>query len=328
MRCRIKRLLMSWDWEYTTYTSAAERRRRAERDAKKLGKDGNELQPICIAGSKIATSFWGKSWCASLESYSDYSNRLPRGRSYVRSGAVLDLRITPGVIEAQVSGSSLYEITVEIDAVSPRIWDALKSECAGQIGSLFDLLQGKLSAPVMEIMTRRGKGLFPHPHEIVFGCTCPDEASMCKHVAAVLYGVGARLDASPELLFVLRGADHLELVAEAADSVTGDVAAGAESLASGALSEIFGIELADGALPVADAAPKTPSRGKKAPKPGGASKSVKGKPSKVKKGAGRPPIVEMSPKIHPGARKAVPKTKAVRVKKPKGKAKAVPKRKK
>ena len=236
---------MSWEWGYQpVYVSVAEKRKRAEAAARKLTKSGQRLQPICITGREIATTFWGKAWCRNLEAYSDYETRLPRGRSYVRNGCVLDLQISPGSVKALVSGTHVYKVNITIAPVTAAAWKALKRECAGQVGSLIDLLQGKLSEAVMKIITSPESGLFPKPSEIKFDCSCPDWAGMCKHVAAALYGVGARLDHRPELLFLLRGADHAELIAEATESITaGPQSQDAGTLAAGDIAEVFGIEI-------------------------------------------------------------------------------------
>ncbi|MBV8070690.1 MAG: hypothetical protein JO270_12345 [Acidobacteriaceae bacterium] len=271
---------MSWEWSFEPYVSAAGKSHRAKQAATALEKKGQKLNPIRVDGRTIARSFWGKAWCKNLESYSDYENRLPRGRAYLRNGSVLDLQVSPGVVNALVSGSSLYRITIKIKPVIQVAWKALKTECAGQVGSLMDLLQGKLSAQVMEIITRRETGLFPTPAEIGLACSCPDWAGMCKHVAATLYGVGARLDESPELLFVLRGADHFELVSEATASVTTGVSTfpdASGTLNAENLEEVFGIEIDPTALPAARAAvsrlPK--SRTPKQPVTGSRSKDPK-----------------------------------------------------
>jgi uncharacterized Zn finger protein len=237
---------MSWRRSFRSYVSAAERRRRAQKAAIALENKEQKLNPIRVEGRTIARSFWGQAWCENLESYSDYENRLPRGRTYVRNGAVVDFQVAPGVITALVSGSALYRITITIEPVQQAAWTALKTDCAGRVGSLIDLLQGKLSAQVMEIITRRETGLFPRPDEIGLNCSCPDWAGMCKHVAATLYAVGVRLDESPELLFALRGADHFELVTEATKSVTSQVSTppdGSTTLTGENLEEIFGIEI-------------------------------------------------------------------------------------
>jgi uncharacterized Zn finger protein len=218
--------------------------------------------PIVIVGRIIAKTFWGKAWCENLESYSDYENRLPRGRTYVRNGSVVHLEIQPGKISALVSGSELYSVEITISSLPGPHWKCVKSQCAGQIGSLVELLQGRLSRGVMDVVTKHGEGLFPKPAEIRMKSSCPDWAGMCKHVAAVMYGVGARLDDKPELLFLLRKVDHLELIAGAVDSAP--VAAtgksrGKKTIAAGDLADVFGIEMAEAETPAPAPAPAAPA---------------------------------------------------------------------
>jgi uncharacterized Zn finger protein len=232
-------------YRFKPYVSVAGRRANAASEVSKLKKKGQDIQPIVIEGRKIATSFWGQSWCDNLEAYSDFSNRLPRGRTYVCNGSVVDLQIKPGKITALVSGSSLYRIAIDITKLGQPTWKSIRQACAGQIGSIVELLQGRLSKNVMEIVTRQENGLFPKPTEIRMTCSCPDWAGLCKHLAAVLYGVGARLDLRPELLFLLRQVDHLELIEQAVSADSGR--AGAKStkktIATGDLADVFGIEL-------------------------------------------------------------------------------------
>ena len=173
------------------------------------------MSPVVIEGRTIAATFWGKAWCDNLERYSDYANRLPRGRTYVRNGSVVDLQIAPGEVNALVSGSEIYQVAVKVSAVPKARWTSICTDCAGAIDSLVELLQGRFSKGVMERICRQKTGLFPAPAEIEFSCSCPDWASMCKHVAAVLYGIGARLDEQPELLFKLRKVDEKDLIAKA-----------------------------------------------------------------------------------------------------------------
>jgi uncharacterized Zn finger protein len=246
-------------YEWAPYVSVAERRRNAQKEMAKLRKKGVGIQPIEIDGRKIARTFWGQAWCDHLESFSDYANRLPRGRTYVRNGSVCHLEIAKGRVKAIVSGSDLYEIEVNIKPLVPKQWTHVKRRCAGQIGSLLELLQGKLSSSVMGVVTDRKEGLFPSPREISLDCDCPDWATMCKHVAAVMYGVGARLDEQPELLFLLRGVDHEELItADAAiDGVTGR-RSGRKRIAEDDLADVFGIDLAAG--PPAAKAPTQTAR--------------------------------------------------------------------
>jgi uncharacterized Zn finger protein len=210
-------------------------------------KTGKTASPVVLDGRKIAGTFWGKAWCDNLEAYSDYANRLPRGRSYIRNGSVVDLQISLGKVTASVSGSELYKIEIKIKALAASLWKSIQTECAGKIDSLIELLQGKLSSSVMQIVTRPERGLFPAPKEIDLDCSCPDWADLCKHVAASLYGVGARLDEHPELLFLLRGVDPSELISRAsvAEAVRQTVpAAGVPQMAGKELAEVFGIELA------------------------------------------------------------------------------------
>lgn len=236
---------MAWQ-QWAPYVPVAERRRRAMRKMESLRRKGVDIQPIQIGGRKIAKTFWGEAWCNHLESFSDYENRLPRGRTYVRNGSVCHLAIAKGKVEAKVAGSKLYSLRIQIKTLPGKKWNAVKRQCSGQIGSLIELLRGSLSDNVMEVVTDRKDGLFPLPGEISLDCNCPDWAVMCKHVAAVLYGVGARLDEQPELLFKLRGVDHEELIdADAEAAVSAATAKGkSKRLDTDDLSDVFGIDIA------------------------------------------------------------------------------------
>jgi uncharacterized Zn finger protein len=237
---------MSW-YEWREYVPVAVRRRRAEQELKKLKKKGQSIAPVAIEGRTIAKSFWGKSWCVNLERYSDYANRLPRGRTYVRNGSVVDLQIAKGEVTAFVSGSDLYEVKIAIAPVKARHWKAVCRDCAGSIDSLVELLQGRFAKGVMDRVCREGDGLFPSPKDIELSCSCPDWADMCKHVAAVLYGVGARLDEQPRLLFVLRGVDEHELLASAGEDLPLKSAAPPAGLllGEGDVAALFGLEMAE-----------------------------------------------------------------------------------
>src|SRR5712691_11659936 len=128
---------MSW-YEWREYVPVAERRRQAQQKLKKL--KGQSVAPVTIEGRTIANSFWGKSWCSNLERYSDYANRLPRGRTYVRNGSVVDLQIASGEIKAMVSGSEIYSVAVKIAPISKARWSAICTDCAGAVDSLIELL--------------------------------------------------------------------------------------------------------------------------------------------------------------------------------------------
>jgi uncharacterized Zn finger protein len=277
-----------YEWGWRPYVSVAERRRKASREVEKRRKKGQAISPVEIEGRKITTTFWGNAWCENLERYSDYANRLPRGRTYVRNGSVVDLQIGPGEITALVSGSELYEVALKITPVAKARWKAICKDCAGGIDSLVELLQGRLSKGVMERICRRETGLFPAPSEIKLNCSCPDWASMCKHVAAVLYGVGARLDKQPELLFRLREVDEKDLIAQAAAAapLATATAPSAKVLESEDLSAIFGLEMANGDEPVAPqpkVAPARPARSKKAVTKRPAAKSLQPKGAQIKR---------------------------------------------
>ena len=233
----------NWDWAPRPPVGAL--RAAATREAESLRKKGRMLEPVTIAGRAITRTFWGNAWCKNLERYRDFENRLPRGRSYVRNGLVVHLAIKPGTIEALVRGTRLYTTSIAISPISRRQWKSICADLAGGINSLVELLQGRFSTAVMDRMCRQGTGLFPTPAEIRFDCSCPDSAMMCKHVAAVLYGIGARLDAQPELLFTLRQADAGDLISTAhagGTLVTREPRAG-RLLEHANLSELFGLEM-------------------------------------------------------------------------------------
>jgi uncharacterized Zn finger protein len=269
-------------WFFPPYVPVGERRAHAAQAlARLLKKSKRAPQPIAASRSRtLTTTFWGKAWCANLERYADFASRLPRGRSYARNGSVVDLVIGRGTVRAYVAGSELYETTVRVAPMRPVRWRAVVSRCTGRIGSLVGLLKGELSGEVLAVLTDAREGLFPEPREIDFDCSCPDQAAMCKHVAAVLYGVGVRLDAQPELFFALRDVDQTQLLASAATGApTRTQAAGVRRIAGDKLAEVFGIDIEagtaagaarqrPGSSPAAGqdaAAPKTSATRKSAP---------------------------------------------------------------
>ena len=236
---------------WAPYVPVAARRRKAQREMEKLRKKGAVLLPVKIEGRQIARTFWGKAWCDNLESYRDYENRLPRGRTYVRNGSVVDLQIAPREVTAIVSGSKIYKVKVSIGNVGPARWKTLCADCSGGIDSLVELLQGRFSKGVMERLCRQDTGLFPRPSEIRFTCSCSDHASMCKHIAAVLYGVGARLDESPELLFRLRAVDETELLSDLGSALpnTRTKRDTAQTLVGDDLAALFGLDMEESKAP-------------------------------------------------------------------------------
>jgi uncharacterized Zn finger protein len=248
-------------YEWRPYVPVAQRRREAAKKLAKLKKKSQSVSPVRIEGRAIVKSFWGKSWCTNLERYSDYENRLPRGRTYVRNGSVIDLHLAKSKVSAVVSGSDLYMVTITIVPVAATRWKAICRDCAGTIDSLVELLQGRLSKGVMDRVCREGDGLFPAPSEIKLSCSCPDWADMCKHVAAVLYGVGARLDEKSALLFELRGVDENQLLANAGQelSLKTAVPATTELLDDGDVAALFGLEMVEaltGGTPISPERPQ------------------------------------------------------------------------
>lgn len=208
-------------------------------------KQKRACQPVRIQGKTIAKSFWGKAWCDHVESLSDYANRLPRGRTYVRNGSVVDLVISAGEVRAVVAGSHPYEISISIQKLDRPTWDGIKRDCSRSINSLLDLLGGRLSDGVMRRLTDSEAGCFPRGSQIEMSCDCPDWSACCKHLAAVLYGIGSRLDDEPGLLFLLRGVNQDELINQAVskENLAQELNAGSGDLAGEDLSAMFGIEL-------------------------------------------------------------------------------------
>jgi uncharacterized Zn finger protein len=238
-------------YQYPKYVSVAQKKAKAEKKLKALKKKNPGIHPIVIEGRTLAKTWWGKSWNKNLERYADYANRIGRGRSYVRHGAVLDLQIKPGQISAMVmgSGSSPYRVTITIKPVLKKHWRNIKNQCKGKMDSLKQLMAGKFPKTLEDVFTRKGEGLFPAPEEISLDCSCPDWAVMCKHVAAVLYGVGARLDQDPSLFFVLRKADVKDLVSETVKESKKELLTRSRKKSSrmieenAGLSDLFGIDL-------------------------------------------------------------------------------------
>ncbi len=237
-------------WSFPRYVSVGEKQHRAKKKLEKLMKENKDIRPVRIEGTAIAKTWWGKAWNKNLEAYADYSNRIGRGRTYVRSGAVLDLQIQEGHVKALVQGSvsEPYSIVIKIKSLKKDIWEEIKGFCAGKLDSLQELLMGKFPADLGEMFTACGEGLFPSPREIDFDCSCPDMASMCKHIAAALYGVGARLDHEPNLFFLLRQIEIGDLISETIRDKTEELLTRAQKksqriLEDQDLSSVFGIEM-------------------------------------------------------------------------------------
>ncbi len=285
---------MSW----YQYESSNERKARGQQDLARRCKQGEELVSLVVpqGSRKLVSTFWGKAWCQHLEKYKDYEYRLPRGRSYLRQGLVYNLSVEAGLVTAQVLGSSMYEVSVQIAPLPAEAWAGMQAACAGQVGSLLDLLSGNLGAGVMEVICDRDKGIFPAPKEIKMSCTCPDWADMCKHVAAVMYGVGVKFDTDGALFFRLRQVDPADLLAAGAQELLSSSEGAGDGLSGEDLSALFGIELAgeEAAAVPQEQAPSRPIKEiqtlvspKKKKKPAIKAKpkaAVKSKPKVPKKG--------------------------------------------
>ncbi len=283
---------------WSPFVPVAEKLAKARKKMEQLRKKGHPVSPVILQGKAIAHTFWGKAWCDNLESYSDFANRLPRGRTYVRNGSVVDLQIGPGQVSAHVAGSEVYRVTVKVKPLPMAKWKALCTDCAGSIDSLVELLQGRFSKGVMARICRQQDGLFPSPSEITLDCSCPDWADMCKHVAATLYGIGARLDEQPELLFLLRGVDGAELVAQAARGAALETKGpqASEVIADQDLADLFGLDMGTGPEQAVRPEAKEPEPARKGP----------GRPRKTVEPQA---LVEAKPKAKPVA-KAKPDPKA------------------
>ncbi len=238
-------------YPYPKYVTVAQRRAQAEKKLAALKKKNAGVQPVVIEGRTLAKTWWGKAWNKNLERYADYVNRIGRGRSYVRHGAVLDLQILPGKVLGLVMGSAAtpYRITVSIKPIPQNQWQYIKDQCKGKMESIRQLMAGKFPKALEELFTRKEKGLFPSPEDITLDCSCPDRAVMCKHVAAVLYGIGVRLDQDPGLFFVLRKVKINDLISETVKETKTDLLSRSRKKSSRVidetrnLSDMFGIDL-------------------------------------------------------------------------------------
>ncbi len=237
-------------WGFPRYVSVSEKKAKTTRKLKELSKKNPHLKPVILQGSSLARTWWGKAWNLNLERYADYHNRIGRGRSYVRHGAVLDLQIAPGEVRALVQGSrsNPYSVSVSIKKLREEIWQTILEQCQGMFESLQELINGSFPRAIGEIFTRRDSGMFPSPKEIAFNCSCPDWAGMCKHVAATLYGIGARLDENPDLFFRMRNVEMGNLIRQAITEHKDKLLARASGKSSRIIDETelsatFGIEL-------------------------------------------------------------------------------------
>ena len=203
---------MSRYWNTSSFEqpSAEELRRRADASIKQAVKKGQNPEPVIperLRGD-ICTSWWGKAWCENLERYADFASRIERGKRYVRSGTVVDLKIVKGKVTARVQGSrkTPYKVEIRISPLSEEKCQSIIEKCGRKISNLERLIDGEFPEELKDLFIGED-GLFPTPREISFTCSCPDWALMCKHVAAAMYGIGVRFDENPFFFFHLRGID-------------------------------------------------------------------------------------------------------------------------
>lgn len=162
----------------------------------------------------FSKTWWGKRWIQALEAFG-WSNRLSRGRSYARSGQVVDLEVTPGQIAAKVQGSQPkpYAVRIALKPLADQQWDEAFAALAGQAAFSAQLLAGEMPQEIDAIMAAAHASLFPAAaKDLITACSCPDSANPCKHVAAVHYLLAEEIDRDPFLLFTLRGRDREAVV--------------------------------------------------------------------------------------------------------------------
>lgn len=240
------RPLMSW----SSREQAEEARARLAREIARRRAEGEPLTAVTAPKSgHLCAQFWGRAWCRHLQDMTAYEGRLAPGRTCLRQGRVHDLTIHPGEVRAIVADQTLHTTRLHIRPLEAETWNRLQQAAAASGPSLLDLLSGRLGEDLLRLLCDPETGLFPRADEIRFDCDCTDDAEPCKHAAAVFYAVGLELDARPEALFLLRGADPTVLLAEAAREAGASLQAAANDLAANNLGALFGIDLDDGRTP-------------------------------------------------------------------------------
>jgi uncharacterized Zn finger protein len=160
-------------------------------------------------------TWWAKAWIEALEHRARLdSNRLPRGRTYARTGAVGEMRLSPGQITAPVQGSRAtpYRVTIVISQFSAAEWERVLESLAAEIGHVAALVDGELPPSIADDVRSVGLDLLPGPGDLNCHCSCPDWAEPCKHAAAVCYLVADSLDTDPFGILLLRGRSRKEIL--------------------------------------------------------------------------------------------------------------------
>ncbi len=201
-----------------------------------LQAEGEELHPVVGCSRALARHFWGKAWMRQLARCESGGYALAPGRSLLRHGCVLDVRLAPGLIRARVGAQRLEEVELRLAPLDAERQEELVQLCQGRIDSLVSLMEGRVDEAVLAPLCDPERGLLPQPADWSMSCTCADWSEPCPHAAAAIYAAGILIDAEPALLFSLRSFDPSSLLQPADQAATADFDAAG-------LGQLFGIEL-------------------------------------------------------------------------------------
>jgi SNF2 family DNA or RNA helicase/uncharacterized Zn finger protein len=152
-------------------------------------------------------TWWGKQWLNALSNI-DYSNRLPRGKTYANKGAVMDFSIKNHLISAKVQGSERkpYKQDISLQAFTKKEAEIIIETIAENMVVLAALLSRQIPKELDRLLKEQNIQLFPNDwRSLNMKCSCPDYAVPCKHLAAVVYLLANEIDKNPFNLFELRG---------------------------------------------------------------------------------------------------------------------------
>ena len=225
---------------------------------------------IKLHSKSISNTWWGQEWCKTINVYADYENRLSRGKTYLRQERVQDLTIEDNTITAKVKGkwSDYYNVTIKIREL-PRSKSNIIIKKISELGSI---LKGSIPEDCRFLFSIGELGLFPTKDDLIYTCDCPDScggliygsnwnsakeicevdpnnAMLCKHVAAVLYSVGSILDKEPLIIFQLRGINVTKYISEEIVAQTNNLLVGLYQrkeeervIDKSLISDVFGID--------------------------------------------------------------------------------------
>lgn len=214
---------------------AADLERLADARREQLLAAGESLNPVVSRSRKLATRFWGSAWMRHLAVCESGGLCLAPGRTLLRHGCVLDIRVAPGLVSAKVSAEELYEIELRLAPPDEERVEALATLCAGKIDSLLSLLEGRVDEALLQQLCDPDNGLLPDARDWHISCSCPDWSDPCPHAAAAMYALGVLLDSQPELLFTLRSIDSASLLRKPEHT--------SDAFDAASLSATFGIDL-------------------------------------------------------------------------------------